>query len=50
MCLEVTYRYLKNDQHQINVRQKCYYTLDGFVKMAWFVLCVNFYELIISIF
>lgn len=38
MCVDVSYRLLKNDitsQSTTVVRQQCYYTLDAFVKLTW---------------
>uniref|UniRef100_A0A0N5ADS8 CCR4-Not complex component, Not1 n=1 Tax=Syphacia muris TaxID=451379 RepID=A0A0N5ADS8_9BILA len=41
VCSDVTYRLLKNDpnaEHATPARQRCYYTLDAFAKLAWLSL------------
>lgn len=41
VCADVTYRLLKNDpnaEQATSARQRCYYTLDAFAKLAWFVV------------
>lgn len=45
MCVDVSYRLLKNESHvhqSTVVRQRCYYTLDAFVKLTWLV-CLSSY-------
>lgn len=37
LCIDVGYRLLKNEPAALTtvVRQRCYYTLDAFVKLTW---------------
>lgn len=44
MCVDVSYRLLKSEAATTQptiVRQRCYYTLDAFVKLSWYI---SFYK------
>lgn len=45
MCIDVSYKLLKTENqavHSPSVRQRCYYTLDAFVKLTWSVFFSSF--------
>uniref|UniRef100_A0A1I8ED01 CCR4-Not complex component Not1 C-terminal domain-containing protein n=2 Tax=Wuchereria bancrofti TaxID=6293 RepID=A0A1I8ED01_WUCBA len=52
MCVDVSYRLIKNDvsSHPTTVvRQRCYYTLDAFVKLTWLEIETQTVELLSSL-